>query len=47
MSLNQSEYLVGEGDGSMAGTITLDEIASENVTVECIIGGGSAIGNVG
>ena len=47
VSLNQSKYLVGEGDGSMTGTITLSRIASENVTVESVIGYGSANGNVG
>ena len=46
MSLNQSEYSVGENGYSVMGNITLSKIASENLTLECIITDDLANGKV-
>ena len=46
VSLNRSNYSVGENDGSVVGTITLSKEASEDVIVEVTVSDGSTNGNV-
>ena len=46
VSLSQLEYLVEESNNSVMGNITLNSIASIDVTIEVTISDGSANGNV-
>ena len=46
VSINQSQYLVMENAGTLSGSIMMDKVASENVTVQVAFGNGSAKGNI-
>ena len=46
VSLSQSQYLVVESNESLIATITLNNAASEDLTVEVALSDGSAIGNI-
>ena len=46
VSISQSQYLVMENNGTLSGSIMMDKVASENVTVQIAVGNGSAKGNV-
>ena len=46
VSINQSEYSIMENNSVLSGSIIMDKVASDNVTVEVTIGNGSANGNI-